>query len=136
MNPRDIETDWLCTVEFLSTSDAETRAWDAEDLGYLLGYAELTDTRVLALVGHRRNEAYEIFFGFSSPEGKERFLNLVRSNEDMGYSYVRDEFLVPTPVEIQNARPLATVVPRDVIVHATLIASMLVASVKHDHTAS
>jgi hypothetical protein len=79
-------------------------------LGCLLGYAELTDIRVLALVGHRRNEVYEIFFGFSSSEGKERFLKLVRSNEDMGYSYVRDEFIIPTPVEIQNTRPLATIV--------------------------
>ena len=101
LNPRDPEPlwleekDWLCTLEFLSRKDATTRASDAEDLGYLVGYAQLTDTRVLALVGDRGDEVYEILFSFSSPERKWKFLELVRSNEDMGDWYVRDEFLVP-----------------------------------------
>ncbi len=90
MNPRDMdpywldERDWLCTLEFLSTEDSGTRAWDAEDIGYLLGYAWLTDTRTLALVGDPDAEVYEILFSFSSPAGKRRFLDLVRANEEHG----------------------------------------------------
>jgi hypothetical protein len=38
--------------------------------------------------------AYELLFSFSSPEEKNEFLNLVRSNEDMGNDYVI-EFTLP-----------------------------------------
>lgn len=136
MKPRDFEPywldekDWLCTLEFLSTEDSGTRAWDAEDIGYLLGYAWLTDTRVLALVGDPDAEVYEILFSFSSPAGKRRFLDLVRANEDMGSSYVEEEFVVPVASEIQDARPLAMVLPNDVVQQATLIAAMLVTGVE------
>jgi hypothetical protein len=130
------EKDWLCTLEFLSKKDAITRASDAEDLGYLLGYAQLTDTRVLALVGDRGDEVYEILFSFSTPERKRQFLELVRSNEDMGDWYVRDEFLVPMTAEIQNAKPLTMVLPPDVVEHALLIATMLVAGAEDNRKAS
>jgi len=142
MKPRDMEPywldekDWLCTLEFLSTQDAETRAWDTEDIGYLLGYAWLTDTRVLALVGDLGAEVYEILFSFSSPAGKRRFLDLVRANEDMGDSYVEEEFVVPATSEIQDARPLAMVLPNDVVQQATLIARMLVAGVEQGRPVS
>ena len=141
MNPRDPEPlwleekDWLCTLEFLSRKDATTRASDAEDLGYLLGYAQLTDTRVLALVGDRGDEVYEILFSFSSPERKWQFLELVRSNEDMGDWYVRDEFLVPMTAEIQNAKPITVVLPPDVLEHPLLIATMLVAGARSPRSA-
>ncbi len=142
MKPRDIEPywldekDWLCTIEFLSTEDSGTRAWDAEDIGYLLGYAWLTDTRVLALVGDPDAEVYEILFSFSSPAGKQRFFDLVRANEDMGNSYVEEEFIVPVASEIQDARPLAMVLPNDVVQQATFIAAMLVAGIEHSGTIS
>lgn len=142
LNPRDPkphwlqEKDWLCTLEFLSRKDASTRASDAEDLGYLLGYAQLTDTRVLALVGDRGDEVYEILFSFSSPERKWQFLELVRSNEDMGDLYVRDEFLVPMTTEIQNAKPVTMVLPPDVVERALLIATMLMAGTEDNRKAS
>ena len=142
MNIRDLkaywteEQDWLCTLQFLPTSDPAQRALDTEDLGYLLGYAQLTDTRVLALLGDRSADTYEILFSFSSAELKERFLDLIRSNEDMGELYLRDEFLIPTANEIQNALPLSAVLPTDVLQDAVVIATTLLAGAQHDRAAS
>jgi len=45
------EDDWLCTVEFLPGDDTEGRLFGADIVGCLVGYAQLTNTRVLALVG-------------------------------------------------------------------------------------
>ena len=78
------ETDWLCIVEFLPTDNPEARLFAADIIGYLVGYANLTNTRSLALLGDPDASAYELLFSFSSPEEKSEFLNLVRSNEDMG----------------------------------------------------
>jgi len=50
----------------------------------------------------------------------------------MGSCYVEDEFAVPTFEEIKNARPLAVIVPHDIVRHATLIATTLVAGMEHD----
>ena len=130
------EKDWLCTLEFLSTEDSRTRARNAEDIGYLLGYAWLTDTRVLALVGDPDAEIYEILFSFSSPADKRCFLDLVRSNEDMGDSYVEEEFVVPATSEIRAARPLAMVLPNDAVQQATLFAVMLAAGVEYGSSPS
>ncbi len=33
------EDDWLCTVEFLPTNNAEGRVFAADIVGYLFGYA-------------------------------------------------------------------------------------------------
>src|ERR1700674_4866555 len=77
------EDDWLCTIEFLPSDDPEGRLFAADIVGHLLGYAQLTNTRALALVGDPDASAYELLFSFSSPEEKNEFLNLVRSNEDM-----------------------------------------------------
>ena len=46
-------------------------------IGYLVGYANLTNTRSLALLGDPDASAYELLFSFSSPEEKNEFLNLV-----------------------------------------------------------
>jgi len=46
----DEEKDWLCTVEFLPRDDPEARSFSAEIIGYLFGYAHLTNTRSLALL--------------------------------------------------------------------------------------
>jgi hypothetical protein len=38
---RQDEDDWLCTVEFLPSNDAEGRVFAADIVGYLFGYAQL-----------------------------------------------------------------------------------------------
>jgi len=39
---------WLCIVEFLPTDDPEARLFATDIIGYLVGYANLTNTRALA----------------------------------------------------------------------------------------
>ena len=89
------EDDWLCTIEFLPGDDPEGRLFGADIVGYLVGYAQLTNTRVRALIGDPDASAYELLFSFSSPEEKNEFLNLVRANQGMGNDYVV-EFTPPT----------------------------------------
>jgi len=84
------EKDWLCIVEFLPTDDPEARLFAADIIGYLVDYANLTNTRSLPLVGDPDASAYELLFSFSSPEEKNEFLNLVRSNDDMGKDYITE----------------------------------------------
>src|SRR5260370_36726601 len=95
------EKDWLCIVEFLPTDDPEARLFAADIIGYFVGYANLTNARSLALLGDPDASAYELLFSFSSPEEKNEFLNLVRSNEDMGKDYII-ELTPPTTEEIRN----------------------------------
>jgi hypothetical protein len=128
------EKDWLCIVEFLPTDNPEARLFAADIIGNLVGYANLTNTRSLALLGDP-DAGYELLFSFSSPEEKSEFLNLVRSNEDMGKDYVI-EFTPPTTEEIKNARPLATVLPHDALTHAVLIAATLCAGTEDDRAVS
>jgi len=45
------EKDSLCIVEFLPTDSPEARLFAADIIGYLVGYANLTNTRSLALLG-------------------------------------------------------------------------------------
>ncbi|MGC2549097.1 MAG: hypothetical protein WA437_02495 [Candidatus Sulfotelmatobacter sp.] len=116
------EGDWLCTIEFLRCDDPTGRLFGAEIVGHLFGYAQLTNTRLLALIGDPDASAYELLFSFSSPAEKNEFLKLVRSNEDMGNDYVV-EFTPPTAEEIRNGRPLAMVLPQDALTHALLIAA-------------
>ena len=129
------EKDWLCIVEFLPTNDPEARLFAADIIGYLVGYANLTNTRSLALLGDPDASAYELLFSFSSPEEKNEFLNLVRSNEDMGTDYIT-ELTRPTTEEIRNARPLATVLPDDALTHAMLIAMTLCSRTEDDRAVS
>src|SRR5713226_7560749 len=129
------EDDWLCMIEFLPGDDPEGRLFAADIVGYLFGYAQLTNTRVLALVGDLDASAYELLFSFSSPEEENDVLNLVRSNEDMGNDYVI-EFTPPTTEEIRNARPLATVLPQDALTHIMLIAATLRAGTEDDRAVS
>ena len=121
------EGDWLCTVEFLPRNDPEGRVFGADIIGYLLGYAQLTNARALALVGDPEAGAYELLFSFSTLGDKEQFLNLVRSNEDMGSDYIENDFMSATTEEIRNARPLVAVLPEDIVNRSTLIASALCA---------
>jgi hypothetical protein len=122
---RHEEDNWLCAVEFLPDNDPESRCLGAETIGYLFGYAHLTNTRTLALVGDVHNQAYEILFSFSSPEEKGEFLNFVRTNADMGCPYIERDLKVPTANEVENASPLAVVLPEDVMQQVELIATSL-----------
>ena len=63
------EKDWLCTVGFLPTDDPEARLYSADIIGCLVGYADLSNTRALALLGDPDAAAYELLFSFSTPEG-------------------------------------------------------------------
>ena len=116
------ENDWLCTIEFLPGDDPEGRLFGADIVGYLVGYAQLTNTRVLALVGDPDAGAYELLFSFLTPADKDHFLDLVCSNEDMGSDYIENDSMSPTTEEIRNARPLVSVLPEDIVSRATLIA--------------
>jgi hypothetical protein len=129
------EKDWLCIVEFLPSDNPEARLFAADIIGYLVGYANLTNTRSLALLGDPDASAYELLFSFSSSEEKNEFLNLVRANEDMGNDYII-EFTQPTTEEIRDARPLATVLPHDALTHATLIAATVCAGREDDRAVS
>jgi hypothetical protein len=129
------EKDWLGIVEFLPTDNPEARLFAADIIGYFVGYANLTNTRSLVLLGDPDASAYALLFSFSSPEEKNEFLNLVRSNEDMGNDYIT-ELTPPTAEEIRNARPLATVLPHDALAHAMLIAVTLCARTEDDRAVS
>ena len=107
----------------------------ADIIGYLFGYAQLTNTRVLALVGDSGASAYELLFSFSSPAEKKEFLNLVRSNGDMGNDYI-GELTPPTGEEIRNARSLVAVLPPDVLTQAMLIAAAVCAGSEDDRAVS
>src|SRR5258708_13104034 len=108
------EPDWLCAVEFLNDEDTEGRDLAADTIGYLLGYARLTNTRSLALLGDPSAEAYEILFSFSTPEEKARFLEMVRLNDDLGADYIATDLLPPTLNQIREPNPISDVLPRAV----------------------
>jgi hypothetical protein len=129
------EKDWLCIVEFLPTDNPEARLFAADIIGYLVGYANLTNTRSLAFLGDPNASAYELLFSFSSREEKNEFLNLVHSNENMANDHII-EFTPPTTEEIRNARPLATVLPHDALTHAMLIAATLCVRTEDDGAVS
>lgn len=126
------EDDWLCTVEFLPSDDLEGRVFAADMVGYLFGYAQLANARALALVGDPEADAYELLFSFRRLRTKTSFLDLVRSNEDMGSDYIENDFMSPTTEEIRNARPLVAVLPEDIVSRATLIASAICAGAEAD----
>ena len=63
------------------------------------------NTRCLALVGDPEADAYELLFSFSSTEEKDQFLELLRSNPDMGNDYSENDLLSPTTEETRDARP-------------------------------
>lgn len=119
------EPDWLCAWEFLNDEDPEGRDLAADTIGYLLGYARLTNTRSLALIGDPDEKAYEILFSFSSPSEKKTFLDLIRSNDELGNEYVENDLVQPVKEEIRDARPLATVLPKTALTRALLVATTI-----------
>jgi hypothetical protein len=62
------EKDWRYRVGFLPTDDPEARLYSADIIGYLVGYADLSNTRALALLFDPDASAYELLFSFSTPE--------------------------------------------------------------------
>jgi hypothetical protein len=63
---------------------------------------------------------------------REQFLDLVRSNEHLGESYIQEDFKIPTLNDIRNAQPVPRVLPKDVVGHATLIATTLASGGEQD----
>jgi hypothetical protein len=119
------EPDWLCAVEFLNDEDPVGRDLATRAIGYLLGYAHLTNTRTLALLGDSSEMAYEILFSFSSVREKNEFLNLIRSNGELGNQYAENELFQPSKDEIQIARPLANVLPKTALTRALGVAAIV-----------
>ena len=122
------EPDWLCAVEFLNDEDPEGRDLAADTIGYLLGYGHLTNTRSLVLIGDPSEMVYEILFSFSSPAEKKRFLDLIRSNDDLGSEYIDYDLVQPAKEEIRDAQPLATVLPKTALTRALLVATTVCSS--------
>lgn len=81
-------------------------------IGYLCGYAHLTNTRLVALLGDPDASAYELLFSFASPTEKDQFLDLVRSNEDLGNDYIENDFGPPTTEEIRSPPARSGPTPR------------------------
>jgi hypothetical protein len=75
--------------------------------------------------------AYEILFSFSSRVEKERFLDLIRSNDDLGNEYVDTDLIQPVKDEIRIARPLAEVLPPTALTRAILVATTVSSSIHH-----
>jgi hypothetical protein len=72
----------------------------ADIVGYLFGYAQLANARALALVGDPEADAYELLFSFSTPGDKNRLLDLVRSNGDLGSDYIENDFMTFLQTEL------------------------------------
>jgi hypothetical protein len=117
------ESDWIVLIEFLRKDDAEDRARGTEAIGHLFAYSQMTVTRMLALVGDPKEDAYELLFSFSSPISRAEFLRLLQSNDATACEEF--EILVPDPPEIEAAQPIARVLPEDVMRQVTVIAAML-----------
>jgi hypothetical protein len=117
------ESDWIVLIEFLRNDDAEDRVRGTEAIGYMFAYSQMTDTRMLALVGDPKEDAYELLFSFSSPVNKQEFLRLLQSNDATACEEF--EILVSDPSEIEAAQPIARVLPADVMRQVTVMATML-----------
>jgi hypothetical protein len=117
------DSDWIVLIEFLRKDDIEDRVRGTEAIGYMFAYSQMTDSRMLALVGDPKEDAYELLFSFSSPANKAEFLRLLQSNDATACEEF--EILVPDPSEIEAAQPIARVLPADVMRQVTVIATML-----------
>jgi hypothetical protein len=69
--------------------------------------------------------AYEILFSFSSPSEKKRFLDLIRSNDELGNDYAENDLIEPVKEEIRAARPLAAILPEMALTRALLVATSI-----------
>ena len=119
------ELDWIVLVTFLPRHRPDALARATEGIGHMLAYSQMTDTRMLALLGDPHGDAYELLFSFSSPNKKAEFLHLLQSNRKTQFE--DEEILVPTQREIEAAQPIALVLPEDVMREVTNIATVLLA---------
>jgi hypothetical protein len=117
------EGDWIVLIEFLREDDPEDRVRATEAIGFMLAYAHMTNTQMLALVGSAEDKVYELLFSFDTPENKAEFLRLLQSNDATRCE--DDEILVPQQKEIAAAGPIARVLPIDVLQRVLGIAAML-----------
>lgn len=120
------EEDWITLLEYLRDDDKKDRLRGAEAIGYMLAYARVTDTRMLALIGSAKDGAYELLFSFKSSANKTEFLRLLQANDATACE--EEEILVPRQSEIEAAQPIATMLPQDVLSHVFGIAAMLAVS--------
>jgi hypothetical protein len=60
------------------------------------------------------------------------FLELIRSNQELGNEYIENDLMTPTVEEIRDARPLAGVLPQRVMARATLVATTFCITLPHD----
>ena len=90
---------------------------------------------MLALVGDPGCHAYKLLFSFISPEKKQEFLNLVRSNVVTNYEDGAGPG-VPTIEEIVDAQPLGMLLPEDVFKDATIIAATITVGLKWQDNAA
>ena len=105
------ETDWLVTLCVLpEDGDDDENLEELNWIGRLFGFAQFTNSRILALVGDPDLPTYEVLFSFDSSEHRQQFRQLVR---DDGYADPDEEgtFMVPTANEIRGARPIGLVFP-------------------------
>jgi hypothetical protein len=117
------EDDWIVLIEFLRRDDDEDRSRGTEAIGYMFAYSQMTDTRMLALIGDAEADAYELLFSFSSPANKAEFLRLLHSNDATDCE--DDEILIPRQAEIEAAQPIGRVLPEDVMRQVTVVAAMV-----------
>jgi len=110
-------------IEFLRRDDHEDFARGTEAIGYMFAFAKITDTRMLALVGDSKTNAYELLFSFSAPANKAESLHLLQSHEKTRCE--GDMIMAPRQNEIEAAQPIARVLPADVMRQVTVIAMML-----------
>ncbi len=85
--------------------------------------AHLTNTRSLALIVDPIDMASEILLSFSSSTEKKSFLDLIRSNDDLGNEHCYNDFFQRAKEEI--ARPLGNVLPRTALTRAILVATSI-----------
>lgn len=132
-NPWHDEMDWLVSVVCLNhKNDPRERRRIGEEIGYLLGFADYTETRIMAKMGDDTKEStvFQFFYSFKSESSKQKFMALVRTNHHTN----RDDdecqqFRVPIRTEIEDAEAISDVLPVDIArtaeVRATLVALLL-----------
>jgi hypothetical protein len=124
ISPND--KDWQVIVLTVDMDDPEDRTEVAERIGCLHAYGMVTNARMLAVLGEPDGWNYELLFSFDTPENKQKFFNLVNSND---LTAVEPEaWLIPSVDEIESAKPLTEVIPPDMMRHASEIAVSLMMS--------
>jgi hypothetical protein len=110
------EKNWL--VEIIMLPKDEDLSADLEYMGKLLAFSLITNTQMIAKIGDPNEDipAYELWFSFTSPENKQRFLDLVRQEP-------------PVLEDLPHLRPLSYVFPKHIVEHITNIALMVQMSI-------